>query len=205
MKITLKKVCAAVMLLAIAGSAFAGGSFASMPKYVKGSLGYGYSEAEVEYEWKWEALDASGSATYSAVFNYFMVQAAFGVMPWTKSDNIVLKGLAVEGACDFGFGGNDSFVDSTLIRPGVMAVYSYTFKNGFKGVPFGGVGFSVPIQILSGDYDISDTDIGFTVDIKAGFGYDFTEKLRGSAEYKLSFGTGLGWMLGVGCQYFLGK
>lgn len=203
MKITLKKVCAAVMLLAIAGSAFAEGSFASMPKYVKGSLGYGYSQAEVDYELDYYL--GKQTLTYSAVFNYFMVQAAFGVMPWTKSDNVFLKGLAVEGACDFGFGGNDSFVDSTLIRPGVMAVYSYTFKNGFKGVPFGGVGFSVPIQILSGDYDISDTDIGFTVDLKAGFGYDFTEKLRGAAEYKLSFGTGLGWMLGVGCQYFLGK
>lgn len=212
---------AVLAVMAAASLAGAEISFSSARKYVKGSLGYGFRTVELEYETDvpyssgderaYYLYDSSNLATKTVKhkadygFGFFTVDAGFGMFLFESSSNEFLQNLALEASLGLGFGGNDSVFDATLVNPTFMGIYNFKLSGGAKKiVPFAGAGFSVPIFILDCDYDGFDkVNAGFSVNLTGGCGYDFTEKIRGTADYMFSFGTSLGSTFRVSVMYFL--
>lgn len=217
-----KKLCAAVLLLALAGSAFA-----EMGMYLKGGLGYTHRAMD---------FGLSGGNDYVNVnvdgavpMNLFGITPAFGIEPFLDNGNAFLRGLAFEFSLDLAFGSGDTvsvtipnqgspegeLADSLsgfAITPGVTAVYSHRFEGGLK--PFGGAGFSVPIQRVSGIDDVlggggglyenSSVKVGFNVNLMAGLAYEVTEKLAPYVELGIGFGSSFAFNARAGVQYRLG-
>lgn len=230
-----KKLGAAVLLCALAGSAFA-----EMDMYLKGGLGYssrpmGVDVGEGSVKTVTSVPGSSPSTSDSSVFitsiapsKLFGITAVFGIEPFLDSGNVFARGLSFEFSLDLAFGkgklsGFPESVSAFAVTPGVMAVYGARFDNGLK--PYGGVGFSVPIQRVSGikdtvqayyddlsdpytnyDVDIEDSSIkvGFNLDWMAGLAYEVTEKIAPYIEFGLEFGSSFAFDVRGGVMYRLG-
>lgn len=245
-----KKLGAAVLLCALAGSAFA-----EMGMYLKGGLGYTSRNMLIDTD-KPNVSNGSGSPSYggsgfpsyggsgssgvsdsSNLFpaipafvssKLFGITAVFGIEPFLDSGNAFVRALSFEFSLDLAFGKGDlsgfpESVSAFAVTPGVMAVYSHRFDVGLK--PYGGVGFSVPIQRVSGikdtfqaflddlsnsytnfDVDMEDSSIkvGFNVDVMAGLAYEVTEKIAPYIEFGLGFGSSFAFDVRGGVMYRLG-
>ena len=220
-----KKLGAAVLLCALAGSAFA-----EMGMYLKGGLGYssrpmGVDVGEGSVKTVTSVPGSSPSTSDSSVFitsiapsKLFGITAVFGIEPFLDSGNVFARGLSFEFSLDLAFGKGklSDFpepVSTFAVTPGVMAVYGYRFDVGLK--PYGGVGFSVPIQRVSGiadvipgssDIDIKDSTVkvGFNVDVMAGLAYEVTEKIAPYIEFGVGFGSSFAFDVRGGVMYRLG-
>ena len=232
-----KKLGAAVLLCALAGSAFA-----EMGMYLKGGLGYTSRDMLIDTdEPEINTSYGSGSVDVSDAFNMpaipslvssklFGITAVFGIEPFLDSGNAFVRGLSFEFSLDLAFGkgelsGFPESVSAFAVTPGVMAVYGYRFDAGLK--PYGGVGFSVPIQRVSGikdtfqawcddnissytnfdaDVDMEDSSIkvGFNFDVMAGLAYEVTEKIAPYIEFGLGFGSSFAFDVRGGVMYRLG-
>lgn len=220
-----KKLGAAVLLCALAGSAFA-----EMGMYLKGGLGYssrpmGVDVGEGSVKTVTSVPGSSPSTSDSSVFitsiapsKLFGITAVFGIEPFLDSGNVFARGLSFEFSLDLAFGKGKlsdfpESVSAFAVTPGVMAVYGYRFDVGLK--PYGGVGFSVPIQRVSGiadvipgssDIDIKDSTVkvGFNVDVMAGLAYEVTEKIAPYIEFGVGFGSSFAFDVRGGVMYRLG-
>lgn len=234
-----KKFGAAVLLCALAGSAFA-----EMGMYMKGGLGYTSRNMLVD-ELEISVTSSNGGSSFpsyggssntvsSPAFPSFVssklfgITAVFGIEPFLDSGNAFVRGLSFEFSLDLAFGKGDftgfpESVSAFAVTPGVMAVYGYRFDVGLK--PYGGVGFSVPIQRIGGikdtvqayfddlsnnyiDYDVDIEDssikVGFNVDMMAGVAYEVTEKIAPYIEFGLGFGSSFAFDVRGGVMYRLG-
>lgn len=229
-----KKLGAAVLLCALAGSAFA-----EMGMYLKGGLGYTSRQMGVDEEGSVKSVTSvpyqkpSVSVSPYSISTFapsklFGITAVFGIEPFLDSGNAFVRGLSFEFSLDLAFGKGDlsefpESVSAFAVTPGVMAVYGYRFDVGLK--PYGGVGFSVPIQRIGGikdtvqafhddlsgpyteyDVDIEDSSIkvGFNVDVAAGLAYEVTEKIAPYIEFGLGFGSSFAFDVRGGVMYRLG-
>lgn len=225
-----KKLGAAVLLCALAGSAFA-----EMGMYLKGGLGYTSRNMVVDAPEMSVNSSYGGSDSYNAPAipafassNLFGITAVFGIEPFLDSGNAFVRGLSFEFSLDLAFGKGDfggfpESVSAFAVTPGVMAVYSYRSDVGLK--PYGGVGFSVPIQRIGGikdtvqayfddlsnsytnfDVDMEDSSIkvGFNFDVMAGLAYEVTEKIAPYIEFGLGFGSSFAFDVRGGVMYRLG-
>lgn len=229
-----KKLGAAVLLCALAGSAFA-----EMGMYLKGGLGYrsrpmGVDVGEGSVKTVTSVPGSSPSTSDSSVFitsiapsKLFGITAVFGIEPFLDSGNAFVRGLSFEFSLDLVFGKGEfslypESVSAFAVTPGVMAVYGYRFDVGLK--PYDGVGFSVPIQRVSGikdtvqawlhdsnpytnsDVDMEDSSIkvGFNVDMMAGLAYEVTEKIAPYIEFGVGFGSSFAFDVRGGVMYRLG-
>ena len=203
-----KKLGAAVLLCALAGSAFA-----EMGMYLKGGLGYTGRDmlvADMEIaDYNWPGYVTS---------DLFGITAVFGIEPFTDSGNAFVRGLSFEFSLDLAFGKGElsefpESVSAFAITPGVRALYGYAFDIGLR--LYGGVGFSVPIQRVSGiadvipgssDIDIKDSTVkvGFNVDMMAGLAYEVTEKIAPYIEFGVRFGSSFAFDVRGGVMYRLG-
>ena len=203
-----KKLGAAVLLCALAGSAFA-----EMGMYLKGGLGYTSRRMNTEQD--------MGTGIVTPVVSpakLFGITAVFGIEPFTDSGNAFVRALSFEFSLDRAFGKGEfslypKSVSAFAVTPGVMAVYGYRFDVGLK--PYGGVGFSVPIQRVSGiadvipgssDIDIKDSTVkvGFNVDMMAELAYEVTEKIAPYIEFGVGFGSSFAFDVRGGVMYRLG-
>lgn len=230
-----KKLGAAVLLCALAGSAFA-----EMGMYLKGGLGYTSRNMLVD-ELEISETSSNGGSSFSGgsdsydlpAFPAFVssklfgITAVFGIEPFLDSGNAFVRAFAIEFSLDLAFGkgeiGYPESVSAFAVTPGVMAVYGYRFDVGLK--PYGGVGFSVPIQRIGGikdtvqayfddlsnnyiDYDVDIEDssikVGFNVDVMAGVAYEVTEKIAPYIEFGLGFGSSFAFDVRGGVMYRLG-
>ena len=229
-----KKLGAAVLLCALAGSAFA-----EMGMYLKGGLGYtsrpmGVDVGEGSVKTVTSVPGSSPSTSDSSVFitsiapsKLFGITVVFGIEPFLDSGNVFARGLSFEFSLDLAFGKGDinypQSVSAFAVTPGVMAVSGARFDNGLK--LYTGVGFSVPIQRVSGikdtvqayyddlsdpytnsDVDMEDSSIkvGFNVDVMAGLAYEVTEKIAPYIEFGLEFGSSFAFDVRGGVMYRLG-
>ena len=228
-----KKLGAAVLLCALAGSAFA-----EMGMYLKGGLGYTYRQMGVDAEGSVKSVtsilyqeptktDVPLDISAAAPSKLFGITAVFGIEPFLDSGNAFVRALSFEFSLDLAFGkgeiGYPESVSAFAVTPGVMAVYGYRFDVGLK--PYGGVGFSVPIQRIGGikdtvqafhddlsnnyiDYDVDIEDssikVGFNVDVAAGLAYEVTEKIAPYIEFGLGFGSSFAFDVRGGVMYRLG-
>lgn len=228
-----KKLGAAVLLCALAGSAFA-----EMGMYLKGGLGYTARDMSTSAEGDMESVTSipgqSPSVSNLSIIipfpvpsKLFGITAVFGIEPFTDSGNGFARAFAIEFSLDLAFGkgeiGYPESVSAFAVTPGVMAVYGYRFDVGLK--PYGGVGFSVPIQRIGGikdtvqayyddlsvpytnyDVDIEDSSIkvGFNFDVMAGLAYEVTEKIAPYIEFGLGFGSSFAFDVRGGVMYRLG-
>lgn len=246
-----KKLGVAVLLCVLAGSAFA-----EMGMYLKGGLGYTSRNMLIDTDKPnvsngsgspsyggsgFPSYGGSGSSGVSDSSNLFPaipsfvssklfgITAVFGIEPFLDSGNAFVRALSFEFSLDLAFGkgklsGFPESVSAFAVTPGVMAVYSHRFDVGLK--PYGGVGFSVPIQRVSGikdtfqawcddnisytnfdvDVDMEDSSIkvGFNFDVMAGLAYEVTEKIAPYIEFGLGFGSSFAFDVRGGVMYRLG-
>lgn len=206
-----KKLGAAVLLCALAGSAFA-----EIGMYLKGGLGYTYRQMPIEISSK----DSSIPYPDIVLSNFFGITPVFGIEPFTASGNAFVRGLSFEVSLDLAFGKGkiasmplqDETLSSFAITPGVAALYNHRFDIGLK--LFGGVGVSVPIQRASGiddvwsigdgTYEDSSVKVGFNANVIAGAAYEVTEKIAPYIELGVGFGTSTAFNVRAGVIYRLG-
>ncbi len=216
-----KKLGAAVLLCALAGSAFA-----EMGMYLKGGLGYTYRQMDTEVDMTIDYNIEDGDSSFAedafnnalggidltvVPTNLFGISPVFGIEPFTASGNAFVRGLSFEFSLDLAFGkgkfGTEP-VSAFAITPGVMAMYSYRFDIGLK--LFGGVGVSVPIQRVSGIEDAVQSILGTAIKaygdkidlkvedsaVKVGFDVDVTAGLAYEVTEKIApyveLGVGFG-------------
>lgn len=199
-------------LAAIAVALCASFATAEMGMYARLDLGYAGRTVPV-YE---------GETAISA----FNLMPAFGLMFAPDSDNMFLKGLGAEAQLDMNFGSN-SWVSGAVIIPGVMAMWHFYFPETFptvvqKIVPYTGLGFSIPIAIMSAEYEYpvtvttnsypyyrtdwetkkeSSTKAGFDINWKLGCGFEVIPQLMLTFDYLLSFGTSYCSSVNIGAVY----
>ena len=210
MKKTFKAAVAAVAVALCASFATA-----EMGMYARLDLGYAGRDVPV-YE---------GETAISA----FNLMPAFGLMFAPDSDNMFLKGLGAEAQLDMNFGSN-SWASGAVIIPGVMAMWHFYFPETFptvvqKIVPYTGLGFSIPIAIMSADIPVlksrtvtgpygvkyeepywdteekSSTKAGFDINWKLGCGFEVIPQLMLTFDYMLSFGTSYASTVNIGAVY----
>lgn len=203
MKKTFKAAVAAVAVALCASFATA-----EMGMYARLDLGYAGRDVPV-YE---------GETAISA----FNLMPAFGLMFAPDSDNMFLKGLGAEAQLDMNFGSN-SWASGAVIIPGVMAMWHFYFPETFptvvqKIVPYTGLGFSIPIAIMSAEHPVtrvtntypyyridteeeSSTEAGFDINWKLGCGFEVIPQLMLTFDYMLSFGTSYASTVNIGAVY----
>lgn len=135
----------------------------------------------------------------------FSLLPAFGVMFAPESDNLFWKGFGAEAQLGLGFG---KTVEGTAvaINPGVMAKWHFFMPDSLpvmvqRIVPYAGLGFSVPICIVSPDDSrAKNTSVkgGFDVNINIGCGFEVLPKLRVTLDYDLGLGTSVSNSVRVG-------
>ncbi|MDE6351152.1 MAG: hypothetical protein K2K67_09140 [Treponemataceae bacterium] len=206
MKKTFKAAVAAIAVALCASFATA-----EMGMYARLDLGYAGRDVPI-YE---------GETAISA----FNLMPAFGLMFAPDSDNMFLKGLGAEAQLDMNFGSN-SLASGAVIIPGVMAMWHFYFPETFptvvqKIVPYTGLGFSIPIAVMSSDitvpvykdyygYEVFDhwdseekssTKAGFDINWKLGCGFEVIPQLMLTFDYMLSFGTSYASTVNIGAVY----
>ena len=207
MKKTFKAAVAAVAVALCASFATA-----EMGMYARLDLGYAGRTVPVE-----------GTTTAISAFN---LMPAFGLMFAPDSDNMFLKGLGAEAQLDMNFGSN-SWASGAVIIPGVMAMWHFYFPETFptvvqKIVPYTGLGFSIPIAIMSAEHYVpvyktisglkvptgeietvkeSSTKAGFDINWKLGCGFEVIPQLMLTFDYMLSFGTSYASTVNIGAVY----
>ena len=211
-----KMIClAAAMVFGIAG-VFAeeksGGNDSSM--YAKLSLGYTHGGAEVEFD------VASTKIKETLFYSGFEIAPAFGyVLPIFEDKPF---DIAAEASVGIAFGSDVAFDSSTtVINPGLMGIFNWHFENSEssflqKFVPYAGLGFSVPIQMVSWDYTIrtypngtletkkesfDSTVVGFRINMLMGARYEFTDSLSALAEFGAGVLGTFSYSFRVGAMY----
>ncbi|MBQ4378464.1 MAG: outer membrane beta-barrel protein [Treponema sp.] len=193
----LKKIFGAfVLLLGLGTAAFA------EEEGMYGKLTIGYGHGFIDY-------DDFNSSYYSPDFYYsgFEIMPAFGFqLPVFENKPF---SLSLEGQLPIVIGGGDYAgywdYDTVVVTPSVMCFFNWHFESDFpeplqKLVPYGGLGFGLPIQHISWKYkyysnskyvtvEDSDTEIGFRVNLTFGARYDFTKQIGALVEYNYGFGT----------------
>lgn len=160
-----------------------------------------------EYEWK-DVYNRTYTATYDGVDGgtLFSLLPAFGVMFAPESDNLFLKGFGAEAQLGLGFG-KTAVGTAVAINPGVMAKWHFFMPDSLpvmvqRIVPYAGLGFSVPICIVSPDSSWKGTKTsvkgGFDVNINIGCGFEVLPKLRVTLDYDLGLGTSISNSVRVG-------
>ncbi len=229
----MRKIFAVMALLLVASSALSAESgkkgFKDLDKYLKLTIGFTHGGAEAEFD-----FDVIKIKDY-VYYRGFEIIPTFGVdLPFFDEKSFV---ISVEASLGLAFCADTtlSIWDSktTLINSGFMGVFNWHFNENFsKGLqklsPYGGVGFSVPIQIVSVKYEYKSRDssgnyltnpnygraitktyendsvvAGFRINMVVGARYEFTEKISALAE----FGCGVigvpSWSARVGAMYRL--
>lgn len=154
------------------------------------------------YEWR------EGTFTYDSkdAGNLFGLMPAFGVMFAPESDNLFWKGFGAEAQLGLGFG-KTAVGTAVAINPGVMAKWHFFMPDSLpvmvqRIVPYAGLGFSVPICIVSPDSSWKGTKTsvkgGFDVNINIGCGFEVLPKLRVTLDYDLGLGTSISNSVRVG-------
>lgn len=198
---------------------FSAGAFALGEGWdMYGRLNIGYTSrimpAKFDYDTTWYTNDAYGRPvlqTGTVTYDYkdggslFGLMPAFGVLFAPESDNLFWKGFGAEAQLDFGFG-KTVVGTAVAINPGLMAKWHFFMPDTLpiivqRLVPYAGLGFSVPICIVSPDgYDGADTSVkgGFDVNINIGCGFEVLPKLRVTLDYDLGLGTSISNSVRVG-------
>ena len=202
-------------------------SFSGLQKYAKLTLGFTHGGAESEFD-----FDVVKLKDY-VYYRGFEVVPTFGVdLPFFDEKSFV---ISVEASLALAFGSDStlSIWDSktTLINPGIMGVFNWHFGSQFssglqKFSPYGGLGFSVPIQIVSVKYEYTSVDTsgtystnpnymkriskayendsvvaGFRLNMCVGARYEFTPKISALAEFGCGFVGVPSWSARVGAMY----
>lgn len=164
---------------------------------------YGYWINNYPYPSEWH----ESTITYDDkdAGNLFSLLPAFGIMFAPESDNLFWRGFGAEAQLGLSFG-KSAIGTAVAINPGVMAKWHFFMPDTMpvivqRIVPYAGLGFSVPICIVSPDgYDGADTSVkgGFDVNINIGCGFEVLPKLRVTLDYDLGLGTSISNSVRVG-------
>lgn len=204
-------VLAAVMLVSSAG-VFALGE--GWDLYGRLNVGYESRMMPAEFEYKTGYYEPTYPFSWHEVTytydskdagNLFGLMPAFGIMFAPESDNLFWKGFGAEAQLGLSFG-KSAIGTAVAINPGVMAKWHFFMPDTMpvivqRLVPYAGLGFSVPICIVSpDDYDGADTSVkgGFDVNINIGCGFEVLPKLRVTLDYDLGLGTSISNSVRVG-------
>lgn len=136
-------------------------------------------------------------------YNLFNLSPAFGIMIAPDSDNIFLKGLGAEVQIDLEFG------HAVIINPCIMAKWHFYMPSDMpvniqKIVPYAGLGFSVPIGIVTDEFagkSYTSTKAGFDVNLNIGCGYELLPKLMLTLDYDLGLGTSVSNSIRIGAVW----
>ena len=146
----------------------------------------------------------------TAACSGFEIYPALVVLPAVTKFEGYPFDVSFEASVDMFFGSGNYYNDykSTVITPGISALWNYHFENSSsdflrKLTPYAGIQFSVPIQMTSftisetvnehGSYgqvtssrvedkNYSSTKVGFGMGFTAGVRYAFTEKIEADLE-----------------------
>ena len=181
-----------------------------------GKLNAGFADGSVH---------ASDSGVSGSVgFSGFDFLPALGICPDATSFPDKPFDITFEAQLGMIFANGDKWdnVKVTVINPGVMAFFNWHFENTDSEflkhfVPYGGAGFSVPIQMVKWSYsywywnnegkwvkhsaDYSSTEIGIDINFVAGARYEFTEKFAVNAETGYNTLEMNNWFLRGGVLY----
>lgn len=195
-------IAAAALLVAGAGIA------AAEEEGMYAKLTVGYTDGGVNADWNWyNGGYYSGSLTYSGI----EIMPAFGFqLPVLEGKPI---SLAIEAQLPISIGGNKNHGwnngywdnDTIVVEPSAMCMVNWHFDGKFpeglqKLVPYGGLGFGIPIQHVSytyhridhydnaglpvwTKYEHSNTELGFKINMSLGARYDFTKQIGALAEW----------------------
>ena len=204
----LQKVAAAALVAALSVAAVTaeeGAKSSGLGKYVKLTLGYATGGADTE--WDFDGYKISEIILYKG----FEVVPTFGLeLPISALEEKNLS-LGVEGSVGLTFGSNDDGAwksTTTVVAPTVMGVLNYHIAAVPKLVPFAGVGFSVPIQIVSVEYEYTaktlendSTVVGFKINTKLGARYDITDNFSALGEFDMGIIGVFSWAIRAGAMY----
>ena len=200
----------------------------SLGKYVKLTLGYSAGGADAEW-------DFGSGIKYSTILYYkgFEVVPTFGLeLPVSALEEKNLS-FALESSLGLTFGGDSDGLwesSTTAIAPGVMGILNYHFDSLPKFSPYAGLGFSVPIQMVSVKYKYStieyeeqsvgyggyttqvpktvsktyETDstvVGFKINTTLGAKYNFTDKFSALGEFNMGIIGVFSWAVRAGAIY----
>ena len=193
-----KKLMAVLMVLASFGFAFA----EEEGKYLK--LTIGYAKGGVNADW-----DYYNGSTYNHTLYYsgFEIMPAFGFQLPVLQDKPV--SLDIEAQLPIVFGGDEdgNWKNHTFaVEPSAMCMVNWHFGPQFaeglqKLVPYGGLGFGIPIEHVSYKYKYVDhydnyghpdhyyvyegssNELGFKINMTLGARYDFTKQIGALVEW----------------------
>ncbi len=183
-----------------------------------GKLSIGFSRGGADAVWDFGDIEGTPYKVDTIVYyKGFEIVPALGLkIPSPKLEERNFS-FVVEGSLGFTFGGDsEGFYESstTVINPCLMAIFDYHFDALPKFVPYFGAGFSVPIQIVSLEYNFptvenygesktetfecDSTEVGFKLNWTIGARYDVTEKYNLLAEFNTGFFGVFSWSLRFG-------
>ncbi len=209
----MKKWVKAVISVTLFAGLFVGTAFAAETKKTSdsglgkyGKLTIGYATGGADAEW-----DFGEGSKFNTVIYYsgFEVVPTFGIeFPVTALEEKKMN-LALEGSIGLTFGGDSAgaYESSTIvINPGVMGIINYHFDNLPKLVPYVGLGFSVPIQLVSVEYtytstETDSTEVGFKINTLFGARYDINDKFSALGEFGLGIFGVFSWAIRAGVSY----
>lgn len=207
-------IAAAALALSAAGIA----SAEEEGMYAKITLGF--SKGGVNADW-----DIYDGRTYNHTLHYegLEIMPAFGFQLPVLEDKPI--SLAIEAQLPITIGGDKHGYwenDTIVIEPAAMCMVNWHFNSSFpeglqKLVPYGGLGFGIPIQHVSYTYyysytdnagtvhwmkiEDSSTEIGFKINTCLGARYDFTKQIGALAEWNAGIIGEWSWSIRGGIMY----
>ena len=199
----------------------------SLGKYAKLTLGYSKGGADAEWDFG-SGVKASTIIYYSG----FEIVPTFGLEIPVSALEKKNMSLAVEGSVGLTFGSDSAGVyesSTKVIAPGVMGILNYHINALPKLVPYAGLGFSVPIQLVnlkykyttyettyttiagrqyasgakavSKTFETDSTEVGFKMNALFGAKYNITDKFSALGEFGMGVFGVFSWSIRAGAAY----